>query len=87
MLKSYRVRWGGGPCNYCVSPSPLGLDFGTLDLGLTKRKKRQGTSTVKVLLSCSDNYCKTDFKLTFLLSKLVLCIFLLKKERKQDNVL
>ena len=34
--------WGGGvgPCDYCVSPSPLGLDFGTwglwtLDLGLT----------------------------------------------------
>ena len=26
---------GGGPCDYCVSPSPFGLDFGTLDLGLT----------------------------------------------------
>ena len=25
---------GGGPCDYCVSPSPLGLDFGTLDFGL-----------------------------------------------------
>ena len=30
----------GGPCDYCVSPSPFGLDFwtldfGTLDLGLT----------------------------------------------------
>ncbi len=23
----------GGPCDYCVSPSPFGLDFGTLDLG------------------------------------------------------
>ena len=34
MLKSYRVGWwGGGPCDYCVSPSPLGLDFGTLDFG------------------------------------------------------
>ena len=22
-------------CDYCVSPNPLGLDFGTLDLGLT----------------------------------------------------
>ena len=31
---------GGGPCDYCVSPSPFGpdfetLDFGTSDLGLT----------------------------------------------------
>ena len=26
----------GGPCDFSVSPSPLGLDFGTLDLGLTK---------------------------------------------------
>ena len=24
---------GGGPCDYCVSPSPFGLDFGTLDFG------------------------------------------------------
>ena len=33
----------GGPCDYCVSPSPFGLafgtlDFGTLELGLTKRE-------------------------------------------------
>ena len=32
---------GGGPCDFRVSPSPFGLDFGTLDfvtadLGLTK---------------------------------------------------
>ena len=32
---------GGGPCDFSVSPSPFGLDFGTLDfgtsdLGLTK---------------------------------------------------
>ena len=49
MLKSYRVGvcsrpcgdvqsamwWGGvgGPCDFSVSPSPLGLDFGTLDFG------------------------------------------------------
>ena len=33
-LKSY--RWGGvgGPWDFIVSPSPFGLDFGTLDLGL-----------------------------------------------------
>ena len=25
--------WGGGPCDYGVSPSPFDLDFGTLDFG------------------------------------------------------
>ena len=25
----------GGPCDFSVSPNPFGLDFGTLDLGLT----------------------------------------------------
>ena len=39
MLKSYGVG-GGGPCDFSVSPSPFGLDLGTLDfwtsdLGLT----------------------------------------------------
>ena len=36
MVKSYRVVgwWGGGPCDFSVSPSPFGLDFGTLDFGL-----------------------------------------------------
>ena len=37
MLKSY--GWGGGggggPCDFSVSPSPFGLDFGTSDSGLT----------------------------------------------------
>ena len=37
MLKSYRVvGWwggGGGPCDFSVSPSPFGLDFGSLDFG------------------------------------------------------
>ncbi len=28
-----RLPCGGGPCDYCVSPSPFGLDFGTLDFG------------------------------------------------------
>ena len=41
---------GGGPCDFSVSPSPFGLDFGTLDfgtsdLGLTikvpKKKERK----------------------------------------------
>ena len=35
----------GGPCDYCVSPSPFGLDFGTLDsdfgLGLDNKTDRQ----------------------------------------------
>ena len=36
MLKSYGVGgwWGGGPCDFSISPSPFGLDFGTLDFGL-----------------------------------------------------
>ena len=25
--------WGGGPCDFGVSPSPFALDFGTLDFG------------------------------------------------------
>ena len=25
---------GRGPCDFSVSPSPFGLDFGTLDFGL-----------------------------------------------------
>ena len=33
MLKSYGWWVGGGPCDFCVSPSPFGLDFGTLDFG------------------------------------------------------
>ncbi len=36
MLKSCGwggVGGGGGPCDYCVIPSPFGLDFGTLDFG------------------------------------------------------
>ena len=27
------VGWVGGPCDLSVSPSPFGLDFGTLDFG------------------------------------------------------
>ena len=35
MLKSYGWvgGWVGGLCDYCVSRSPFGLDFGTLDFG------------------------------------------------------
>ena len=36
MLKSYGWWWWvgvGGPCDFSVSPSPFGLDFGTLDFG------------------------------------------------------
>ena len=28
------LGWGGGPCDFSVSPSPFGLSFGTLDFGL-----------------------------------------------------
>ena len=36
MLKSYGWWWWGGvggSCDFSVSPSPFGLDFGTLDFG------------------------------------------------------
>ena len=33
MLKSW--GWGGGPCDYCVSPSPKNWAFGFFRLGLT----------------------------------------------------
>ena len=35
MLEVGWVGVGDGPCDLRVSPSPFGLDFGTLDLGLT----------------------------------------------------
>ena len=34
LLHASSYRWGGGgggPCDFSVSPSPFGLDFGTLD--------------------------------------------------------
>ena len=49
MLKSYRVGWGGGPCDYCVSPSPFDLNFGTLDFG---------TSDSGLTI---DEYCLSEF--------------------------
>ena len=30
----WAVGYVGGPCDFSVSPSPFGLDFGTLDFGL-----------------------------------------------------
>ena len=61
MLKSYGWWWGGvgGPCDFSVSPSPLGLDFGTLDfwtldLGLTifkKESKREQLAQPDVALA------------------------------------
>ena len=35
MLKSWGWWWGGGPCDYCVSPSPKNWVFGFFRLGLT----------------------------------------------------
>ena len=37
---------GGGPCDYCVIPSPFGLDFGTLDFG---------TSDLGLTINCPCN--------------------------------
>ncbi len=48
MLKSYGWWWGGGvggPCDFSVSSSPFGLDFGTLDsdfgLGLDNNSENE----------------------------------------------
>ena len=43
----------GGPCDYCVSPSPFGLafgtlDFGTLESGLTKREIEMSIGQTRV---------------------------------------
>ena len=46
MLKSY--RWGGGLCDFSVSPSPFGLDFGTLDLGLTIKGLAQADTLINL---------------------------------------
>ena len=42
------VGWGGvgGPCDFSVSPSPFGLDFGTLDFGTSDL----GLTIVKALI-------------------------------------
>ena len=32
-LKVRGGGWVGGPCDFSVSPSPFGLEFGTLDFG------------------------------------------------------
>ena len=41
----------GAPCDFSVSPSPFGLDFGTLDLGLTIKR-----NIPLILLWCSLNF-------------------------------
>ena len=51
MLKSY--RWGGGvggPCDFSVSPSPFGLDFGTLDFGTSD----SGLTIIKLIHYLKD---------------------------------
>ena len=55
MVKSYRwVGWGGGPCDYCVTPSPLTRIWTrTLDLGLTIIIFLPAPFSVKVYIMCS----------------------------------
>ena len=51
MLKSY--RWGGGvsgPCDFSVSPSHFGLDFGTLDFGTSNFVTSNSGLTIENLL-------------------------------------
>ena len=49
MLKSYGV--GGGPCDFSVSPSPFGLDFGTLYFGTSD----SGLTINNILVSLPEN--------------------------------
>ena len=51
MLKSYGWGgWGVGPCDFSVSPSPFGLDSGTLDFGTSDL----GLTIFSVCFSTSD---------------------------------
>ena len=43
--------WGGGPWDFSVSPSPFGLDFGTLDFGTLDLGL-----TIKVFLLLFDKF-------------------------------
>ena len=40
---------GGGPCDFSVSPSPFGLDFGTLDFGTSDSGL---TKLLKIMFYC-----------------------------------
>ena len=42
---------GGGPCDFGVSPSPFGLDFGTLDFGTS-----DSGLTIQIV-HCLSNSC------------------------------
>ena len=46
--------WVGGPCDYCVSPSPFGLDFGTLDFGTSDLGLTISTKTSFYQLSTEE---------------------------------
>ena len=38
-FKFHRTEWWvGGQCDFSVSPEPFGLEFGTLDFGLTTKE-------------------------------------------------
>ena len=38
----------GGPCDFSVSPSPFGLDIGTLDFGLGLDNKMETNSKSRI---------------------------------------
>ena len=72
MLKSYqwgKVGWGGGgPCNFSVSPSPFGLDFGTLDFGLGLDNTFRAILSI-ISLTDRHTHRQTRFTLLGLLSE------------------
>ena len=48
------MGWGGGgPCDFSVSPSPFGLDFGTLDFGTSDL----GLTTLEIKSALSSFAC------------------------------
>ena len=52
--------FGGGyshSCDFIVSPSPFGLDFGTSDLGLTINRKKYNFSRLLLLLDNLQCQC------------------------------
>ena len=60
--------WGGGPCDFSVSPSPFGLDFGTLDFGtsdtgLTTRALAAVATEGFALFALSHVYSNVGFKM------------------------
>ena len=64
MLKSFFfvvvVGWVGGPCDFSVSPSPFGHDFGTLDFGTSDSGTSDSGLTILSLRDLLYKFSTTD---------------------------